>query len=74
MPNTYAGKDGVARAGFFTRGITMVQDEEHSVFDADGSVVVVHGSHGADGEEVLNTGEFVACGLIEPDKMKVSQM
>ena len=36
MPNIYAGKDGVARADFFTRGITMVRDEEHSVFDADG--------------------------------------
>ena len=74
MPNIYAGMDGVARADFFTSGITMVQDEEHSVFDADGSIVVVHSSHDADGEEVLNTGEFVACGSIEPDKMKVSQM
>ena len=69
MPNIYVGRDGVARADFFTSGITMVQDEKHSVFDADGSAVVVHGSQDSDSGVEVDTSGFVACGIIEPVMM-----
>ena len=73
-PNIYAGADGVARADFFTSGITMVQDKEHSVFDADGSSVVVHGQRASSASEEIDTGGFVACGIIEADQITISQM
>ncbi len=64
LPNIYASDVGVARADSFTAKVTLEQDEDHSLFDADGSAFIVHAkadSYGAEPE----AGERVACGVIE---------
>ena len=64
LPNIYAASDGSARADFFTIGITLDSGPRHSVFDADGSAIIVHEKPDAYGEEESHTGSRVACGVI----------
>ena len=64
LPNIYAGADGLARADFFTDGVTLDVGPAHSVFDADGSAIVVHERPDAYGEEETDTGSRIACGVI----------
>ena len=64
LPNIYAASDGSARADFFTPGITLDSGQLHSVFDTDGSSIIVHEYPDAYGEEESDTGERVACGVI----------
>ena len=66
LPNIYAAADGSARADFFTNGITLQDGQKHSVFDADGAAIVVHERPDAYGEVESDTGERVACGVIQP--------
>ena len=40
--NIYAADDGSARADFITEGITLDEGPVHSVFDGDGSAIIVH--------------------------------
>ena len=67
LPNIYAGLDGSARADFFTDGITLEVGPDHSVFDSDGSAIIVHEKPDAYGEEESDTGDRVACGVIRPN-------
>ena len=62
--NIYAAGDGSARADFLTEGITLDQGPRHSVFDADGSAIIVHERPDPYGEEEVDTGSRVACGVI----------
>ena len=64
LPNIYAASDGSARADFFTAGITLDSGPQHSVFDADGSAIIVHERPDAYGEEESDTGARLACGVI----------
>ena len=64
LPNIYAAADGSARADFFTDGITLDEGEDHSVFDADGSAIVVHERPDSYGEHEADTGQRIACGVI----------
>ena len=64
LPNIYAASDGSARADFFTEGITLDSGPRHSVFDADGSAIIVHEKPDAYGEQESDTGSRVACGVI----------
>ncbi len=64
LPNIYAASDGSARADFFTVGIALDTNQSHSIFDADGSAIVVHEHPDAYGEEESDTGARVACGVI----------
>ena len=64
LPNIYAASDGSARADFFTVGITLTDGLRHSVFDANGSAIIVHERPDAYGEEESDTGDRVACGVI----------
>ncbi len=64
LPNIYAASDGSARADFFTVGVTLDSDLRHSVFDSDGSAIIVHEKPDAYGEEESDTGARVACGVI----------
>ena len=64
LPNIYAAVDGSARADFFTDGVTLETGVDHSVFDSDGSAIIVHEKPDAYGEEESDTGERVACGVI----------
>ncbi len=66
LPNIYAASDGSARADFFTEGITLDSGPRHSVFDADGSAIIVHEKPDAYGEQESDTGSRVACGIIRP--------
>ena len=65
LPNIYAASDGAARADFFTAGITLDTSLDHSIFDDDGSAIIVHEHPDAYAEEESDTGERVACGVIE---------
>ncbi len=64
LPNIYAASDGSARADFFTEGIILNSGPRHSVFDADGSAIIVHEKPDAYGEQESDTGSRVACGVI----------
>ena len=65
LPNIYAASDGSARADFFTAGIVLNSGFRHSVFDDDGSAIIVHEKPDAYGEEESDTGSRVACGVIK---------
>ena len=64
--NIYAASDGSARADFLTAGVTLDTGESHSVFDDDGSAIIVHELPDPYGEEEADTGARVACGVIKP--------
>ena len=66
LPNIYAASDGSARADFFTVGITLDPGPRHSVFDDDGSAIIVHERPDSYGEYESDTGARVACGVINP--------
>ena len=63
--NIYAASDGSARADFFTEGITLNGGPRHSLFDDDGSAIIVHEKPDAYGEQESDTGSRVACGVIK---------
>ena len=65
LPNIYAASDGSARADFFTVGITLDTDLRHSVFDTDGSAIIVHEKPDSYGEQETDTGNRIACGVIK---------
>ena len=64
LPNIYAAADGSARADFFTVGITLDAGPQHSLFDADGSAIIVHERPDSYGQYESDTGARVACGVI----------
>ena len=64
LPNIYAASDGSARADFFTVGIALDTGAQHSIFDADGSAIIVHEKPDSYGETESDTGRRVACGVI----------
>ena len=64
MPNIYAAGDGTARADVFNTAITLAEGADNSIFDSDGSAIIVHekgDTYGAD----AGAGGRVACGVIE---------
>ena len=66
LPNIYAASDGSARADFYTVGIRLDTGASNSVFDDDGSAIIVHEKPDAYGEEESDTGRRLACGVIRP--------
>lgn len=63
LPNIYAHSDGAARADYFTDAITLADGSDLSVFDDDGSAIIIHekpDTYGAD----AGAGGRVACGVI----------
>ena len=65
LPNIHAHPDGSASADFYSDAVTLATDLAHSVFDADGSAIVIHAlpdSYGAD----AGAGARVGCGVITP--------
>ena len=65
LPNIYAASDGSARADFFTEGITLDVEPDHSIIDDNGSAIIVHEKPDSYGEEESDTGARVACGVIK---------
>ncbi len=62
--NIYAASDGTGRADFFSEGVTLDEGPRNSVFDDDGSAIVVHEKPDAYGEGESDTGSRVGCGVI----------
>ena len=63
IPNIYAAGDGTARADFFTDWVTLAAHGTTSVFDADGSTIIIHAKPDTYGSEA-GAGDRVACGVI----------
>lgn len=63
LPNLYAAADGTARADVFTDAATLDTGEPHSLFDADGSAVIIHALPDTYGEDA-GAGGRVACGVL----------
>ncbi len=68
LPNIYAAADGSARADFLTDGVTLDTGKDHSLFDDDGSSIIVHEKPDTYGEREADTGSRVACGVIERNR------
>ena len=66
LPNIYAHADGSARADFVTDGLTLQAGKPHSLFDDDGSSVIIHANPQGHGEHEIADSP-VACGIIRPD-------
>jgi len=64
LPNIYAGADGTARADVLTDAVTLDAGADHSLFDADGSAIIIHAKPDSYGEEP-GAGDRVACGVTE---------
>ena len=65
LPNIYAHSDGSARADFVTNGLTLQAGKLHSLFDVDGSSVMIYADPQGYGERET-TSSPVACGVIQP--------
>ena len=65
LPNIYANADGAARADVFTDDVTLAADDVRSLFDSDGSAIVIHERPDAYGEDVGSAGARIACGVIQ---------
>ena len=63
LPNIHAGEDGIARADYFTDSITLDDGPDNSIFDADGSAIIVHAKPDSYGDDP-EAGDRVACGVI----------
>lgn len=64
LPNIFAHADGTARADVFTDRVSLVAGAPGTLFDADGSAIIIHekpDSYGA----AAGAGGRVACGVIE---------
>ena len=66
LPNIYVSSDGSARADFLTTGITLDTDAPHSVFDTDGSSIIVY-EKPSDYSHEEDYGDRLACGVITPN-------
>lgn len=66
LPNIFAGPGGVARADAFTDGATLDGHAPHTLFDADGSAIVIHAGPD-DYVDIASAGARVACGVIQLD-------
>ncbi len=66
LPNIYAGPGGVARADVFTDEVTLDGDAPHTLFDADGSAIIIHAGPD-DYLDMASAGARVACGVIQLD-------
>lgn len=64
LPNIYASGDGYARADFLAAGITLSADAPHSVFDTDGSSIIVY-EKPSDYSHEEDYGDRLACGVIQ---------
>ena len=63
LPNIHAGSDGTARADYFTDWVTLAASGETSVFDSDGSTIIIHAKPDTYAAEA-GAGGRVACGVI----------
>lgn len=66
LPNVKADESGVVDVEFIAKHITLEKGKEHSLFDEDGSAVVLHEvSDDYKTDPSGNSGVRIACGVIE---------
>ena len=65
LPNIYVSADGSVRSDAFTNDITLATGEERSLFDSDGSAIIVHEKPDDYGADAGVAGARIACGVIE---------
>lgn len=66
LPNIEIGDDGAVDLSFIVEGVTLKKNEKNSLFDQDGSSLIVH--EAADDyktDPAGNSGKRIACGVIE---------
>ena len=63
MPNIYAGADGHARADVFNSRVSFSSDADNTLFDDDGSAIIIHDGPDSYGESP-GAGDRVGCGVI----------
>jgi len=63
LPNIVVHEDGSAAAQFFTAAVTL-NDGDTSLFDGDGSAIIVHAQGDSHGQDPMAGGR-IACGVIE---------
>ena len=51
LPNIHAGTDGAARADYFSDAVTLGEGVDDSLFDDDGSAIIVHAKPDSYGED-----------------------
>ena len=66
LPNIHAASDGTARADFFAAGVTLRSGEARSLFDSDGSSIIIHEKPVVYESEEEETGARQVCGVIRP--------
>lgn len=66
LPNLIAHDDGAGLADYYTADVTLGSGVVHSLFDADGSAIVIHASPDSYGADPMAGGR-VACGVISLD-------
>ena len=66
LPNLIAHDDGAGLADYYTEDVTLASGIAHSLFDADGSAIVIHVDPDSYGEDAMAGGR-VACGVITLD-------
>ena len=64
LPNIFAAADGTVRADVFTSAVTLTAGAVHSLFDEDGSAIIIHEKPDTYGEEP-EAGARIACGVIK---------
>ena len=64
MPNVYTNSDGTAQADVLNPLVTLEEGAAGSLFDGDGSAVIVHAQGDSYGDEA-GAGDRVACGVVE---------
>ncbi|NRB20811.1 MAG: superoxide dismutase family protein [Rhodobacteraceae bacterium] len=63
LPNIHAGSGGAARAEYFATEVTFEDGAANTLFDADGSSIIIHDKPDTYGESA-GAGSRVACGVI----------
>ena len=66
LPNFFASQDGTAKIEMISKAVTLKKDAKHSLFDADGSAIIVHqGSDDYTSQPSGDAGSRVACAAIK---------
>jgi Cu-Zn family superoxide dismutase len=67
LPNLVVGADGTGRAVYLNRDITLAYGGANSLFDDDGTAVVIHaGPDDRKTDPSGASGARIACGVVEP--------
>lgn len=66
LPNLQVADNGWAAADYFTTDVTLAKGVPNSLFDADGSSIIIHEKPDSYGEDA-GAGGRIACGVIETD-------